>query len=58
MVSFIVFYEYLDDFVVVYLDDVVVYSQSLEYHICHLNNVFCMLRKRQPYVKLEKCEFA
>lgn len=40
MVSFIIFHEYLDDFVVVYLDDVVVYSRSLEYHICHLNNVF------------------
>ena len=53
-----VYYEYLDDFVVVYLGDVVVYSESLEDHICHLKKVFCRLREHQLFVKLEKCEFA
>lgn len=40
-----VFHDYLDDFVVVYLDDVVVYNRSLEDHICHLKRVFCRLRE-------------
>jgi len=54
----IVFHEYIDVFVVVYLDDVVVYSESLEDHLCHLRMVLSRLREHQLYIKLEKCEFA
>src|SRR5262249_9083556 len=52
-----VFHDYLDKFVVVYIDDIVVYSASLEEHLVHLRLVFDRLRKHQLYVKMEKCEF-
>jgi len=53
-----VFHEYLDQFVVVYLDDIVVYSPTLEEHKVHLKLVFDKLRQNQLYVKKEKCAFA
>jgi hypothetical protein len=40
-----VLYDYLDRFVVVYLDDIVIYSDSLEEHLLHLKLVFQRLRK-------------
>lgn len=52
-----VFYEYLDRFVVVYLDDIVVYSETLDGHVEHLRLIFQKLREYQLYVKKEKCEF-
>ena len=53
-----VFHEYLDKFVVVYLDDIVVYSATMEEHREHLIRVFQKLRENQLYVKREKCSFA
>lgn len=52
-----VFYDYIDRFVVVYLDDIVVYSESLKDHLKHLRLVFSKLKEFQLYVKKEKCEF-
>lgn len=52
-----VLYEYLDRFVVVYLDDLVVYSGSFSEHVAHLKLVFSRLREFKLYVKKEKCEF-
>ncbi|XP_044510183.1 uncharacterized protein LOC123228802 [Mangifera indica] len=52
-----VLYEWLDRFVVVYLDDIVIYSESLEDHVRHLDEVMARLRAHQLYVKKEKCEF-
>ncbi|KAE8716635.1 Protein NRT1/ PTR FAMILY 3.1 [Hibiscus syriacus] len=49
---------FLDHFVVVYLDDIVVYSKTLEEHIEHLRRVFQVLRENKLYVKEEKCSFA
>ena len=49
---------YLDVFVVVYLDDVLVYSDSLESHWQHVRTVLECLEKHKLYVKLPKCEFA
>jgi hypothetical protein len=53
-----VFQEYLDKFVVVYLDDIVIYSSTLEEHVEHLKKVFAKLREHKLFVKLEKCSFA
>jgi hypothetical protein len=52
-----IFREWLDDFVVVYIDDILIYSGSLEEHAKHLRKVFQMLRENNLYAKLEKCEF-
>ena len=53
-----VFYEFVDHFVVVYLNDIVIYNESLEDHLEHLRKVLSKLREHQLYVKKEKCEFA
>jgi hypothetical protein len=52
-----IFREWLDDFVVVYIDDILIYSSSMEEHAEHLRKVFQRLRENKLYVKLEKCEF-
>ncbi|GJV14607.1 retrovirus-related pol polyprotein from transposon TNT 1-94 [Tanacetum coccineum] len=52
------FHPFLNKFVVVYLDDVVVYSHTLEEHVLHLKQVFQVLRDNELYVKLKKCSFA
>ncbi|KAE8656709.1 hypothetical protein F3Y22_tig00116997pilonHSYRG00207 [Hibiscus syriacus] len=49
---------FLDQFVVVYLDDIVIYSKTLEEHIEDLKQVFLVLRDNELYVKEEKCSFA
>ncbi|TMW91092.1 hypothetical protein EJD97_014798, partial [Solanum chilense] len=49
---------YLDQFVVVYLNDIVIYSNTLEEHVEHLRRVFKILRENHLYFKREKCEFA
>ncbi|KNA24590.1 hypothetical protein SOVF_014300, partial [Spinacia oleracea] len=53
-----IFQPFLDKFVVVYLDDIVVYSDSLQEHVHHLRQVFQALRESELHVKLEKCSFA
>jgi hypothetical protein len=52
-----IFREWLDNFVVVYIDDILIYSGSLEEHAEHLRKVFQRLRENKLYAKLEKCEF-
>jgi hypothetical protein len=52
-----VFMDYLDKFVVVFIDDIFIYSQSEEEHVGHLRMVLWRLREHQLYVKLSKCEF-
>ena len=53
-----VLFDYSDAFMVVYLDDIVVYNQTLIEQERHLRLVFQRLREHMLYVKLEKCEFA
>jgi hypothetical protein len=52
-----VFLEYLDMFVMVFIDDILVYSRSKEEHKEHLRLVLQKLRDHRLYVKLSKCEF-
>jgi hypothetical protein len=52
-----IFRKWLDDFVVVYIDDILIYSSSLEEHAEHLRKVFQRLRESKLYTKLDKCEF-
>ena len=52
-----VLFDYFDAVVVVYLDDIVVYSQTLIEHEKHLRMVFQRLREHMFYVKPKKCEF-
>jgi hypothetical protein len=49
--------DYLDKFVVVFIDDILIYSQSEEEHVNHLKMVLQRLREHQLYAKLSKCEF-
>jgi hypothetical protein len=52
-----VFMEYLDKFVVVFIDDILVYSRSEEEHEEHLHLALQRLREYWLYAKLSKCEF-
>jgi hypothetical protein len=51
------FMEYLDKFVVMFIDDILVYSRSKEAHEGHLRLVLQKLRDHMVYAKLSKCEF-
>src|SRR6187399_457173 len=52
-----VFMEFLDKFVVVFIDDILIYSRNEEEHEEHLRLVLEKLREHQLYVKFRKCEF-
>jgi hypothetical protein len=52
-----VFMEYLDKFVVVFIDDILIFSKNEEEPDEHLCLVLRELREKQLYAKLSKCEF-
>ncbi len=52
-----IFREWLDDFFVVYIDNILIYSGSLEEHAEHLRKAFQRLKENKLYAKLEKCKF-
>jgi hypothetical protein len=52
-----VFIEYLDKFVVVFIDDILIFSKNEEEHDEHLRSVLQKLRENQLHAKLRKCEF-
>ena len=52
-----VFQPYLDQFVVVYVNDILIYSKLEEEHEGHLKIVIQALRDHQLYAKFSKCEF-
>ncbi|KAK2452132.1 hypothetical protein QL285_011125 [Trifolium repens] len=52
-----IFHSYLDKFVVVFIDDILVYSKTEEEHAEHLRIVLRTLQEKKLYAKLSKCEF-
>ena len=52
-----VFRPYVDQFVVVFIDDILVYSKDAQEHEQHLKIVLQMLREKKLYAKLSKCDF-
>ncbi|KAK3509093.1 hypothetical protein QTP70_020297 [Hemibagrus guttatus] len=52
-----IFRDMLHRFVVVYIDDILIYSPNLSDHVDHIKQVLHQLRHYHLYLKLEKCEF-
>lgn len=52
-----VFHMYLDLFVVVFIDDILIYSTNHQEHGEHLKAVLNVLREKQLFAKLKKCKF-
>jgi hypothetical protein len=48
---------YLDKFVIVFIDDILIYSRSREEHAGHLKKVLELLREEKLYAKFTKCDF-
>ncbi|KAK3520052.1 hypothetical protein QTP70_011975 [Hemibagrus guttatus] len=52
-----VFQDLLGKGVIAYIDDILVYSASMEYHVHQVREVLTRLQRHHLYVKLEKCKF-
>ncbi|GBG71101.1 hypothetical protein CBR_g8400 [Chara braunii] len=52
-----IFHDYLDKFVIVYLDDILIFSKTVEEHVAHLDKVLDLLRQHKFKINGEKCEF-
>jgi len=52
-----IFQEWFDDFMAVYIDNILVYSNSMEEHVEYLRKVFQRLRENKLYAKFEECKF-
>lgn len=53
-----VFGPYLRQFILVFFDDILIYSPTWEDHLCHVRTVFSILRQQQFVLKQSKCVFA
>ncbi|KAG8498291.1 hypothetical protein CXB51_007441 [Gossypium anomalum] len=51
-----IFRQYLDQFVVMFIDDILIYSRDETEHAKHLRLVLQTLREKQLYAKFSKCE--
>jgi hypothetical protein len=52
-----VFHEYLDNFLVYYINDIIIFSKNVEDHEHHICPILDKLQKVEIYAKLKKCEF-
>ena len=52
-----VFQNHLDSFIIVFIDDILVYSKNEDDHMGHLRVVLQILKEHQLYAKYSKCEF-
>eukprot|EP00253_Pinus_taeda_P014569 PITA_14569 len=52
-----IFHRYLDRFVLIFIDDILIYSRTMEEHKEHLRLVLQTLREHQLYAKFSKCDF-
>ncbi|GBG61917.1 hypothetical protein CBR_g26081 [Chara braunii] len=52
-----IFHDYLDKFVIVYLDDILIFSRTVEEHVEHLDKVLSLLRQHKFKINGETCEF-
>ena len=48
---------FTNSFVVVYLDDILIFNRTLEEHMRHIQQVLISLRQHKLYANLEKCSF-
>ncbi|GJT02476.1 putative reverse transcriptase domain-containing protein [Tanacetum coccineum] len=48
---------YLDKFVIVFIDDILIYSRNKEEHANHLRIILELLKKEKLYAKFSKCDF-
>ena len=53
----IIFNQYLDNFLLVFIDDILIYSKIEEEHEEHLKIVLQTLREHKSYAKFDKCDF-
>src|SRR5438034_3383193 len=52
-----VLYDYLDEFVIAYLNDILIYSENKENHKKHVKEILKRFQEKNLYLKSEKCEF-
>ena len=52
-----VFRDFLRRFVLVFFDNILIYSRSMEEHVTHVELVFQLMRKHQLFAKMSKCYF-
>jgi hypothetical protein len=52
-----VFRPFLDDFLILYLEDILIFSGTWDEHVRHIKKVLDTLQREKLYVKLSKCEF-
>src|SRR5205814_7894220 len=52
-----VLYNHLNEFVIAYLDDILIYSENEENHKKHVKKILKKLQEKKLYLKSEKCEF-
>ena len=52
-----VFRPFIDDFVIVFLDDILIFSRTREEHVHHVRKILSVLQREKLFVKLSKCEF-